>query len=187
MEATIMGRDLSALNKLNVGCGNRIYEGMVNADLMNPLADLQMDMTNLSNQQQTETLNMTKIWPFPDERFGEVHMIHCIEHTPYRQHIGILEEAHRVLKPDGRLVVGYPEFEICVENFLKNKSGKRWSWWVQTLYGSQENQGQFHVAPVTRENLSNQLIEVGFGDLKYELTDADAAIEAIKQEPLPWY
>lgn len=158
--------------RLNLGGGNIKLPGFTNVDKYNPNADIKADIRKL---------------PFENGSVEEVLLNHVIEHIPYRDHIKLLEEIHRVLKEDGVLSIGFPEFEKCVEAFLSNHGGDRWKWWVQTLYGSQTDEGQFHVAPITREHLTEQLFQVGFHKVDYKLDEFNAFLKCKKTKPLPWF
>jgi len=157
--------------KLNLGSGYLKMDGYVSVDKY-VQADIQADLLKL---------------PFKDGEAEEVFLHHVIEHFPIKKITDLLEEIHRVLQPEGVLKVGYPEFEVCVRNFLENTDGRRWSWWAQTLYGSQTAEGMFHTAPIMTDRLVEQLVEVGFKDFDYRLDGADASLQCVKTKPLPWF
>lgn len=158
--------------KLNLGCGATILEGYINVDKYHPVADVKADILQL---------------PFPDCSADEVILSHVIEHISWRKHYDLLEEIHRVLRNKGLLELAYPEFEKCVEAFLTNKDGRRWRWWVKALYGSQEREGLYHVAPILTDRLIEQLTEVGFTDFEIKKEGCDTALRCKKTEPLPWF
>lgn len=158
--------------KLNLGCGNMILPEYVNVDLYNPLADVKADVLKL---------------PFDAKSFSHVLLSHVIEHVSYRKHIKLLEGIHKVLEDNGEFTVCYPDFELCATAFLENKNGERWRWWVQTLYGMQTDAGQYHVAPVTRDHLTQQLFEVGFGEVKHEVNGCDVVTTCRKKKPMNWF
>lgn len=158
--------------KLHLGCGHIRLDDYVNVDKFNPKADVQADLLSL---------------PFPDESAEVVVANHVIEHISWQYQMRLYEEFHRVLQPDGVLKLGYPEWEECAKNFLSNQGGIRWKWWVQTLYGSQHEPGQQHLAPIVTSRLVEQLTEVGFKDFDYCLTGADAQLVCVRTQPLPWF
>jgi ubiquinone/menaquinone biosynthesis C-methylase UbiE len=149
-----------------------IMEGFINVDKYNPKADIQADVLNL---------------PFEDNCAERVILCHVIEHVSYKKTIDLLEEIHRVMVVGGSFELAYPEFEKCIEAFINNEKGERWRWWIQTLYGSQENAGQYHVAPIVTSHLIEQLREVGFDSFDYELNEYNAVLKCKKCEPLPWH
>jgi len=158
--------------KLHLGSGYIHLDGYINVDKFHPLADVKADLLQL---------------PFADSYADEVFAHHVIEHISYGQQMDLYEEFFRVLKPGGLLRLGYPEFEVCVKNFLENEGGRRWKWWVQTLYGKQDEPGQTHLAPIVTSHLIEQLEQVGFGEFDYSLEEANANLVCKKTEPLPWF
>lgn len=164
--------ELAESIRLNLGCGGVIKEGWVNVDLHNPKAGVKADVLEL---------------PYPNDHADEVLLNHVIEHISWRKTIDALEEIHRVLKPGGLLTLGYPEWEECVKSFLANKDGRRWSWWIQTLYGSQDAPGQVHMTPIVTSHLIEQLEDVGFTEFDYNLDVCDATLKCHKTNPRPWF
>jgi ubiquinone/menaquinone biosynthesis C-methylase UbiE len=78
--------------RLNLGSGNLPLEGYVNVDTRDrPGVDLVADATAL---------------PFPDGAAVEVQASSLLEH--FRDPYAVLDEAHRVLAPEGVLVVRVP-------------------------------------------------------------------------------
>lgn len=78
--------------RLNVGCGHEVLPGFVNLDLRPvPGLDLRADVLRL---------------PFADASLSEVRAGSLLEH--FADPVVVLDELHRVLRPDGRLVVRVP-------------------------------------------------------------------------------
>ena len=158
--------------KLNLGCGDMILDGWVNCDKHNPKADIKADVLEL---------------PFENQVFEEVLLSHVIEHVSYRKHMLVYDEIHRVLKDGGKFTLAFPDFMETAKAFLENRNGDRWTWWVQTLYGMQISEGQYHIAPVTTDHALNQLRDSGFGKFETDMKDCDAVIVCYKTEALPWH
>jgi len=88
---------------LDIGCGNNkhvgkedeIVKGMDRANL--PSVDIIHDMEEFP-------------YPFINESFNKVIMHHVLEHVSKEnmKNIKIIEEIHRLLKPDGTLIVDVP-------------------------------------------------------------------------------
>mgnify|MGYP001566893051 FL=1 len=159
--------------KLNLGCGNVILEGFVNVDMYAPRADVKADLS--------------KRLPFEDGVAERVVLCHVIEHISYRKTLDLLEEVHRVMEIGGSFELAYPEWKECVKAFLENKNGENYRWWIQTLYGSQTDAGQFHVAPIITDHLIDQLSDVGFTDFEYNLDEYNAILKCKKCKPRTWF
>jgi cephalosporin hydroxylase len=81
---------------LDVGCGANKREGFVGMDARDiPGVDVVHDIGDLP-------------WPFAEDSCGVVNMSHIWEHLDPRKSIEIMNEAWRVLKPDGQLVIVTP-------------------------------------------------------------------------------
>jgi SAM-dependent methyltransferase len=78
--------------RLNVGCGHEVLPGFVNVDLRTvPGLDLRGDVLRL---------------PFADASAAEIRAGSLLEH--FADPCDVLDELHRVLAPEGRLVVRVP-------------------------------------------------------------------------------
>jgi predicted SAM-dependent methyltransferase len=96
------------MRKLNLGCGGNILQGWENHD---------MDM------------DITKPLPYEDNSIDFILIEHCVEHTTTPDAVRFFMEAHRVLKPEGKLRVAVPNahqiYDEADEAYLKwhKKSG----------------------------------------------------------------
>lgn len=146
--------------KLNYGCGETKLEGFINIDLEpTTKPDLICDL-------RKEGL------PYEKNSVETIYCIHNIEHIEYHFWPHVLYEFHRVLKPQGELVLMYPEWETCAKYFLENHLGMR-DFWRKTLYGRQDYPGDYHVTPVMSGNLSEHLSRSGFVDVRYKPETGD--------------
>ena len=84
------------LRVLDVGCGINKFPGALGID-RNPRtrADVLCELDHFP-------------YPFRDNSFDSVRAIHVIEHVS--DVIGAMEEFHRVLRPDGRLILATPHY-----------------------------------------------------------------------------
>src|SRR3954451_18626949 len=78
------------VRKLQIGCGDNLHDGWLNADLFPRSASV-------------IHLDATALFPFGDESFDYVFSEHMIEHVPYEQGLRMLSECHRVLKRGGKI------------------------------------------------------------------------------------
>jgi SAM-dependent methyltransferase len=137
---------------LNLGCGANKIDNCVNVDVeesCNP--DIVHDFTKAP-------------LPFESDVFDEVYLFHTIEHISKRFHRAIFYEIHRVLKPDGMLIVSFPEFSKCFENWKTNKNGQK-EFWEATLYGRQLYNSDYHVCAMDAHDFSVFLMYAGFTNI----------------------
>ena len=140
--------------KLNFGSGENKLEGFINVDCeekCNP--DLLCDIRKTTLPIKPETCN-------------EVWAIHSIEHVEEVYWSHLFSEFYRVLIQSGRLVLAYPEFEICAKYYIENHRGIK-DFWKATLYGRQLHPGDYHVTPVRTVDLVQFLIRNGFHEFKF--------------------
>lgn len=76
--------------KLNLGCSDHVKPGFIGVDIAPP-ADIVADLRNQ--------------WPFEDSSVDEIYAHDVLEHLPQ---IWGMNEAHRVLKPGGKLDLAVP-------------------------------------------------------------------------------
>jgi predicted SAM-dependent methyltransferase len=137
--------------KLNLGCGSNKIKDCINIDI-NP--DNSPDMV----------LDFTKQLPFDSDSFDAVYMFHVIEHVAKRFHEGIFYEVFRVLKPDHKFYLSYPEFLRCAESYKDNRQGYR-DFWEATIYGRQLYPSDTHIALMDTTRLLPKLASLGFHDI----------------------
>lgn len=100
--------------RLNLGCGTDYREGWVNVDV-NPGDRLEVDR---------EIDLFAFPWDLPDAAFDVALASHLVEHVPHGVEgsdrdgfLRFMEEVHRVLRPDGRLVVKAPHWRNAIAAF----------------------------------------------------------------------
>ncbi|MBI2618392.1 class I SAM-dependent methyltransferase [Candidatus Kaiserbacteria bacterium] len=83
---------------LDIGCGQRKLSGAVGLDVLeNSQADIIHDVSKTP-------------WPFEDNSFDVVFANHHLEHVS--EPLVFLREAHRILRPKGRIVLQVPYFRF---------------------------------------------------------------------------
>ncbi len=90
--------------RLNLGCGDRHWEGFINIDMWDGHSDPEPDMVS-------DIRSMS----FPDNTMEEIHAIHVIEHFPRWEVVSVLMEWRRILKPNGLLVLELPCLNMIIE------------------------------------------------------------------------
>lgn len=133
--------------KLNVGSGEERLEGYTSVDLYMP-ADIKDDITKL------ETI--------PDNSVEEVRIYHVLEHLKNDDFIPALKAIYRVLQPRGKLVLEVPNLLWLFQDFLDTPEDGRWGWKIQTIFGLQNHEGEYHRNGFSGERIAKALKETGF-------------------------
>jgi predicted SAM-dependent methyltransferase len=94
------------MQKLNFGCGKRFAPGWVNIDFhsVDPLV---------------KRVNLLEGFPFADRSFDVVYSSHVLEHFTPQQAKFLLQEAYRVLKPQGIIRIVVPDLEDLCREYLR--------------------------------------------------------------------
>lgn len=147
--------------RLNLGCGANKIDGFVNIDV-EPGVKPDIVCNFIGGR-----------LPYKNNEVEEVVLFHTIEHLSKRFHSVVLAEIWRVLRPDGRFIVSYPEFLACVENWKTNYLGKK-KFWEATIYGRQLYPSDFHVCIMHTPDFMQVLKDSGFKNIKASLEPNDA-------------
>ncbi len=109
--------------KLNLGCGKEKLDGYLGVDFKPP-CDMQCDLRVLP-------------WPWADGSVDEVRASHFLEHCS--DPVRVVEEIHRILKPNGKLVVIAPYF-TSVTAFYNLEHKCFFAWDSLSFFGDNEYQ-----------------------------------------------
>lgn len=140
------------LLKLNLGCGEAKINGFTNID------------TETACKPDLVCNFVLKKLPFLDSSVDEIVMFHTIEHIRKVYHKRILLDFWRLLKPNGTLVMSFPEFSRCYKNWSTNYQGKK-EFWEHTMFGRQLYPSDYHVCAMDSGEFSDLLKDCGFIDL----------------------
>ncbi len=94
------------MEKLNFGCGKRFAPGWVNIDFH-------------SADPLVKRVNLLQGFPFADRSFDVVYSSHVLEHFTPQQAQFLLQEAYRVLKPQGIIRIVVPDLEDLCREYLR--------------------------------------------------------------------
>ena len=144
--------------KLDLCTGGVFREGFISIDIeKNTNPDVVLDITK-------EAL------PYEDGTVEEVSFMHGPEHIERHYWDHIFMEVKRVLIPNGRLSLGYPEWITCAKNYIRsfevNDTSKR-DYWLQTLYGRRHWKGDEHVTAVNSQELQQILESCGYYRVRF--------------------
>lgn len=134
------------LFKINLGCGDYKRKGYINIDKYTS-ADMNMDMLNLT---------------FENNTVDEIYTSQTLEHFSKYEVPKILSECYRVLKVNGILELEVPNLEYCVKKWLEADESDKWGFRLDTIFGLQTHEGEFHKTGFTKERLEYLLNEAGF-------------------------
>ncbi len=137
--------------KINLGCGEVPIENYINVDLHDDRADVKMDARNLA---------------FADQSVDEIYSSHLLEHLGKHDVPVALKEWARVLKPGGLLRMNLPNLEWCLKNWLSKTEDQRWGFALDTIFGMQKNDGEYHKTGFSKSSLVKLLTAAGFKDIE---------------------
>ena len=162
--------------KLNLACGSCKLDGYVNVDV-NP--ELKPDLV----------LDVNGPLPWKDGEVDEIVLSHAIEHVEAKFHHRIYVEFHRILKPEGILILGYPEFSKCAQFWLDNHRGMR-DFWTQCIFGRQCDPKDFHVCAMHTPDVKDDLRQIGFKNIvstEERFNEQYTLLRAERGDALPEY
>ena len=111
------------MSSLNLCCGRNKLKDYINVDLNK---EFEPDLC----------FDIREVFPLDAESQDEVLLFHSIEHIQKFYHRRLFKEIHRVLKPEGKFYISFPEFRIVAQYWLENYKGSR-EFWTDVLYGRQ--------------------------------------------------
>jgi predicted SAM-dependent methyltransferase len=166
--------------KLNLCSGGINKEGFINAD-MNPITkpDLLLDITK-------EKL------PYEDGTVEEVHFFHGPEHIERHYWDFIFMEILRVLPPQGKLFLAYPEFITCAKEYIRffESNDTKKDYFLQTIYGRRHWSGDEHVTAVNSSELQLILESCGYYRINCMVEESEAYYNTLMialKDPNPQY
>jgi predicted SAM-dependent methyltransferase len=135
--------------RVDLGCGGNKREGYTGVDLIEgPGIDICCDVLNGL--------------PFENGEVEELHTSHFLEHIPKQKVRPLLKECHRVVKEDGKITVVVPDLIWVLEKFLSLPEREKWGFPVDTIFGNQLHEGEFHKTGFSKWLLKALLEEAGF-------------------------
>lgn len=169
--------------KLNIGCGGEKLDGYINIDSdssFNP--DLILDLRNLSNY-------------FKPDSIDEILMVHVIGYLSLWECEEFLQDAHKILRPNGTLIIETPNFDKCVQKVDKDFDNYLEAVRGIVGFGLDHFEDKKKYVPYSFSwnaiHLSNYLKVAGFKSIKIlpptsHVMWRDMRIEASKRERSAW-
>lgn len=178
--------------KLNLGSGMNIKRGFINVDLYDP-EEIKNHTGICVNS--TWKKGMTYIQadiralPFKNNSADYVEMFEVLEHIPFRQTVEVLKEIRRVMKKGAKLYLHTPNFDGLVRDWLDIAMGKfdypTYLNVIETLFGNQLANGEFHNAPFNPQLMNYYLVEAGFKQGKMEVIRKGSPLPKFGTETYP--
>lgn len=101
--------------KLNIGCGNKIYKGVINVDKNVP-SNMTPEMQKYFLQHDLEVIP----WPIDSNSISEVQAIHVLEHLgkDFNVYVNILKELYRICKNNAEIniIVPHPRHDWFIND-----------------------------------------------------------------------
>lgn len=113
---------------LNLGAGVNPVDGALNHDqVIRPGIQVAFDLLKMP-------------WPLENNRFAAVLAFHVLEHLPVSYSLDFFKECHRILRPNGGIIIETPDMPRMVEEYAKGNVGM-----LGRMYGDYLNYGEGHV------------------------------------------
>jgi SAM-dependent methyltransferase len=146
--------------KLHLGCGGIRWEDFINVDL-HPHDALVQDSSR--NGCVADVFADMESLGLPDNSVDEIFTSHTIDHFTRWAAIDMLTDWHRMLKPDGRLVIEVADFNRCLL-WLFHPSRKKRELARTQFYGNQWDRIEFetHRYLWRANELKLVLVQIGY-------------------------
>mgnify|MGYP001571871310 CR=1 FL=1 len=136
--------------KLNIGSGQRRLDGWVNCDVQSRPPDQVPDLL----------FDARGRWPFEDNSADIVLLHQVYEHFHLSEGRPVLQEAHRVLAPGGRLIVTVPDLRALCNRWLTRQIDD-YIFCVNLFGGWQGLEGDDHHWAWCRQSLGVEISSAG--------------------------
>jgi len=160
--------------KLHLACGDVYLKGYINIDIDGfDLYDV-VEEYKIGNFNETtldnyfkfpfgfpkrniivdKFMNLTRTWDILDNSVEEIVMISAIEHFTKNEAIFIMSEIKRVLEPNGKLILDFPDIMEDVELYQDNPE-----FLMTLIYCNQKNENSIHKWGYNRSSIKTLLGE----------------------------
>ena len=144
--------------RLHLGCGWKHFEGYINVDLrITDATDVICSIIDL---------------PWPDKSVSVIESYHVIEHVSHKKIKRMLSEWYRVLKPEGKLILECPNFDMAVREYLAGNEGR-----LINIFGQQRFNGDYHHYGFNPLRLARILEEIGFKSIQNLIPQSSQSLD----------
>ena len=102
---------------LHLGCGGQNFAGWINVDNY----DYEAGDTSRSGAHYDVKMDIRALDAAPDS-VDRILLVHVLEHFVRWDALDLLNQFHRLLKPDGLLIMEHPDLDGCIKMYLENKA-----------------------------------------------------------------
>lgn len=110
-------------------------------------------------------------WPFPNNEFDEVYASHVIERVKERSANTFIQEAYRVLKPNGKVRLACPDFEKVAKAYLNGERDVRRNLGADKIrniiVGDEDKAYMKHLNVWDKASMKAALEDAGFTDVTF--------------------
>ena len=104
-------------------------------------------------------LNVTRGWPFSNEKFEAVFSSHVLEHLPLRGARVCLSESYRCLRRGGVLRISVPDLDKHIADFSREQAA---DWAINFFEANETSEKNMHHFMYNFNSLSAMMREAGF-------------------------
>jgi predicted SAM-dependent methyltransferase len=126
------------------------------------------DILNIQKTDCTDYVgDICDLSQFLDDHFDAVYASHVLEHVSYQNELlRAVKGIHRILKPQGKFLVGVPDFELLCRLFVDKKLTMQDRFSImRIMFGGQMDAHDFHHVGLTEEFLADLLSVAGFREI----------------------
>lgn len=155
---------------LNLGCGDCLYPGWVNADRfrtgywLTKLGGLVSSRLHLPDW----VLDAAEPWRCPDDHWDGIYTEHMLEHLSYRDAVAVLREMLRTLRPGAWARIILPDLGRFIDFYNGDRGGRdfteRFAFGAEAISFLTQNFG--HISTWDGALLEAVLREVGFANVR---------------------
>lgn len=124
-----------------------------------PLSDLNLNIDILDDPAVDIVTNLLEPLPFNNSTVDQIISVATLEHFNVLNVRSILNEFQRILKPNGKLIIGVPSFEKIVKQYQINGCDDKL---IRYLHGAQKDEYDIHLFIVDAKRFTQELEKAGF-------------------------
>ncbi len=137
--------------KLHLGCGAKYIPGWMHIDVV--------DMPHINLIHSIDRLPMIL-----DHTVDVIYACHVLEHFLRREVPKVLQEWHRILKPNGLLRIAIPDFKAVCKYYIEHQDMQDV---IGLIFGRQDGLYGFHHSVWDFESIEAVLTSSGYINMRY--------------------